>query len=53
MHLIIGKAQRTDIPPHELGGYIMTFIYLPSVFKEDFKQYIGLIIPTILKVKRC
>ncbi|KAH3713793.1 hypothetical protein DPMN_073595 [Dreissena polymorpha] len=49
MYLIIGKAQRTDIPPHELDGSIMTLIYLPSVFKEEFKQYIERIIPTILK----
>ncbi|KAH3887172.1 hypothetical protein DPMN_011188 [Dreissena polymorpha] len=50
MPVIISTAQRSDIPPHVRDGYIMMYIYLPSVFKEEFKQYIGPIIPSILKV---
>lgn len=49
MPTLIATAQRTDIPPHVRDGYIMMFIYLPSVFKEEFKQYIAPIIPPILK----
>ncbi|XP_052799821.1 eIF-2-alpha kinase activator GCN1-like [Mya arenaria] len=49
MPIIISTGKRMDIPPHVRDGYIMMYIYLPSVFKEDFKQYIGPIIPSILQ----
>ena len=50
MPIIISTAKRMDIPPHVRDGYIMMYIYLPSVFKEEFLQYVGPIIPSILQV---
>ncbi len=46
---IIATAQRSDIAPHVKDGYMMLFIYFPSVFKEDFTPYIGEIVHPILK----
>uniref|UniRef100_A0A8W8K250 TOG domain-containing protein n=2 Tax=Magallana gigas TaxID=29159 RepID=A0A8W8K250_MAGGI len=46
---IIQTAERNDIPSHVRDGYIMLYIYLPVVFEKDFLQYIGPIIPSILK----
>ncbi|XP_064653044.1 stalled ribosome sensor GCN1-like [Lineus longissimus] len=46
---IIQTAERSDIAPHVRDGYIMMYIYLPSVFGEDFMPYIGPILPSILK----
>lgn len=46
---IIATAARTDIAPHVKDGYIMMFIYMPTVFPEAFTQYIGEIISPILK----
>lgn len=47
---IIATAERPDIAPHVRDGYIMMFIYLPSVFGDDFLRYLGPIIPPILQV---
>jgi hypothetical protein len=47
---IMSTANRSDIAPHVRDGYIMMYIYLPTVFKEDFLPYIGPIIPSILQV---
>lgn len=49
---IIQTAERNDIPSHVRDGYIMLYIYLPVVFEKDFLQYIGPIIPSILKVEK-
>lgn len=49
---IIQTAERSDIAPHVRDGYIMMYIYLPSVFGEDFMPYVGPIIPSILQVKQ-
>ncbi|XP_052833677.1 eIF-2-alpha kinase activator GCN1 [Octopus bimaculoides] len=46
---IVHTADRNDIAPHIRDGYIMMYIYLPLVFKDDFLPYIGQIIPSILK----
>lgn len=46
---IIATAERSDIAPHVKDGYIMMFIYLPTVFQDEFTPYIGQIIPPILK----
>ncbi|XP_066249177.1 stalled ribosome sensor GCN1 [Euwallacea similis] len=46
---IISIAERTDIAPHVKDGYIMMFIYMPSVFTVEFTRYIGQIINPILK----
>ena len=50
MGTVIQTAERQDIPAHVRDGYIMMYIFLPGVFKEDFKQYIGPILPSILQV---
>lgn len=50
---IIETANRTDIPPYVRDGYIMMFIFLPSVFGDEFTQFVGPILPTILKVCTC
>ena len=47
---IIQTAERSDIAPHVRDGYIMMYIYLPTVFGEEFMVYIGPIIPSILQV---
>ena len=47
---IISTSERTNIAAHVRDGYIMMYIYLPSVFPEEFLQYVGPIIPSILKV---
>ena len=47
---IISTSERTHIHPHVRDGYIMMYIYLPSVFPEEFLQYVGPIIPSVLKV---
>ncbi|KAK7087777.1 stalled ribosome sensor GCN1-like [Littorina saxatilis] len=46
---IISTAERPDIMPNVRDGYIMTYIYLPSVFGKDFAQYVGPILPSILQ----
>ena len=50
---IIATAERSDLAPHVRDGYIMMFIYLPSVFGDDFLPYLGPIIPPILQVLNC
>ena len=47
---IIKTAEAPDIPPHVRDGYIMMFIYLPGTFGERFTEYVGKVIPAILKV---
>ena len=47
---IIQTAERSDVMPHVRDGYIMTYIYLPSVFGPTFVQYVGPILPSILQV---
>ncbi|XP_033627513.1 eIF-2-alpha kinase activator GCN1-like [Asterias rubens] len=46
---IIKTAEAPDIPPHVRDGYIMMFIYLPGTFGERFTEYVGKVIPAILK----
>ena len=38
---IVSTAERMDIAPHVKDGYIMMFIYMPGVFPEQFRPYIG------------
>ena len=38
---IIRTSERGDIAPHVKDGYIMMFIYMPTVFPEEFTEYIG------------
>ena len=47
---IIQTANRVDIAPNVRDGYIMMYIYLPTVFGEDFIPYVGSVIPSVLKV---
>ncbi|KAL3857310.1 hypothetical protein ACJMK2_011991 [Sinanodonta woodiana] len=49
MPSIIQTAERLDIPSYVRDGYIMLYIYLPSVFGDNFLPYVGPIIPSILK----
>ena len=44
---IIQTAERMDIAPHVKDGYIMMFIYMPGVFPEQFRPYIGQVFKTI------
>merc|ERR1719357_1225606 len=46
---IVKTAERTDIAPHVKDGYIMMFIYMPTVFQEEFIAYVSQIISPILK----
>ena len=46
---ILKTAERTDISPHVKDGYIMMFIYMPTVFPEEFTPYISQIISPILR----
>jgi len=36
--------------PHVRDGYLMMFIYLPAIFKEQFSGFISQVLPCILKV---
>ena len=38
---IIRTSERGDIAPHVKDGYIMMFIYMPTVFPDEFTEYIG------------
>ena len=44
---IIQTAERMDIAPHVKDGYIMMFIYMPGVFQEQFRPYIGQVISSL------
>ena len=46
---IVSTAERMDIAPHVKDGYIMMFIYMPAVFPEHFKDYIGEAVKPILR----
>merc|ERR1719510_2023047 len=46
---IIQTAERMDIAPHVKDGYIMMFIYMPAVFPDQFKDYIGQAVKPILR----
>jgi hypothetical protein len=46
---IIRTAERADIAPYVKDGYIMMFIYMPTVFPKEFTQYIGQIISPVLQ----
>merc|ERR1719510_244629 len=46
---ILKTAERTDISPHVKDGYIMMFIYMPTVFPDEFTPYISQIISPILR----
>lgn len=48
--LIQTTASDSRLQPHVRDGYLMLFIYLPTVFKNDFIEFIGPIIPPILEV---
>lgn len=36
--------------PHVRDGFLMMFIYLPAIFKEQFTSFISQVLPCILKV---
>ncbi|KAG5445430.1 translational activator of GCN4, variant 2 [Clonorchis sinensis] len=41
-------ASDSKVAPHVRDGYLMLFVYLPTVFRDSFAEFIGPIIPTIL-----
>ncbi|CAH8498798.1 unnamed protein product [Schistosoma turkestanicum] len=47
--LIRTVSSESKLQPHIRDGYLMLFIYLPTVFQDDFAEFIGPIIPTVLK----
>ena len=46
---IMSTAKRMDSAPHVNDGYIMMFIYMPAVFQDQFKEYIGQVVKPILR----
>ena len=46
---IVSTAERMDIAPHVKDGYIMMFIYMPAVFPDQFRDYIGQAVKPILR----
>ena len=48
---VIETTMKTDLSPSVRDGYLMLYIYLPATFGDDFLDYIGRIIPSILKVR--
>ncbi|CAL8076855.1 unnamed protein product [Calicophoron daubneyi] len=47
--LIQTASTDAKIQPHVRDGYLMLFIYLPAVFQDSFSEFIGPIIPMILR----
>lgn len=47
---VIATTVKTELPPNVRDGYLMLYIYLPATFEDEFLDYIGPIIPAILKV---
>ncbi|CAH8486790.1 unnamed protein product [Dicrocoelium dendriticum] len=47
--LIRTASSDMKVQPHVRDGYLMLFIYLPAVFKDAFSEFIGPVVPTILK----
>uniref|UniRef100_A0A915IIM0 Translational activator GCN1 n=1 Tax=Romanomermis culicivorax TaxID=13658 RepID=A0A915IIM0_ROMCU len=45
---IIQAAERQDVEPHVKDGYIMMYVYLPTVFGNKFLPYLPKIVPSIL-----
>lgn len=46
---ILEITSRGDVEPYIRDGYIMMFIYLPSVFGDKFLPYLPQIVPSLLK----
>lgn len=46
---VIATTEKTDLAPNVRDGYLMLYIYLPATFGDDFMEYIGPIVPSILK----
>ena len=47
----IDSCQNLNNPPHIRDGYFMLFIYLPMTFGNQFTEFIGDLLPPILKVR--
>lgn len=46
----IRTAESTNVQPYVRDGYLMLFIYLPEVFRNEFSPFIAPILSPILKV---
>ena len=53
MPQFISTCQDVDNPTHVRDGYLMLFVYLPVTFGGEFLQFVGDILPCILKVWYC
>jgi len=51
MDNFINNIEDETKAPHIRDGFLMLFIYLPSIFKEKFTSFISKILPCILKVR--
>lgn len=47
----ISSSQDMSNPPHVRDGYLLLFVYLPVTFGEQLSDYIGDLLPPILKVR--
>ncbi len=51
MPQFIATCQDMNNPTNVRDGYLMLFVYLPVTFGPEFIQFIGDVIPCILKVR--
>lgn len=47
---VISTTEKTELAPHVREGYLMLYIYLPGTFREEFTEYIGPILSSIIQV---
>nr|CDS33347.1 translational activator gcn1 [Hymenolepis microstoma] len=45
----IHSAENPAVQPHARDGYLMLFIYLPEVFRNDFSPFVTMVLSPILK----
>jgi hypothetical protein len=47
---VIATTEKSELAPHVREGYLMLYIYLPGTFKEEFTEYVGPILSSIIQV---
>ena len=50
---IISTSMSPNVDPCVRDGYIMMYVYMPSVFGPTFQPYLTQVIPAVLKVCMC